>query len=232
MNKLFEYNIHVGRFKVLIQSKDIAPGSVTTRILKDGSVTYDKLAADVRNRIESSLYNIAIIPEVINRGSQSTIQIDAFCFNAADIIKIKRNGIDIAVGSSTSLSYTDTITPLDTADIVYTAEFINQAERHVVTRTLAVAQPIYYGAGTTYADATSVASARITPAGEYPVSVATNGSYLFFLVPDSMTINRATMNGLSIPMQAPESVLKDGYSYKSYRSTLQYNQFNDTVIIS
>lgn len=231
MNKLFEYNIHVGRFKVLIQGKDIAPGSVTTRILGDGSVTYDKLASDVRNRIESSLYNIAITPEVINRGSQSTIQIDAFCFNAADIIKIKRNGIDIAVGSGTSLTYTDTITPLDTADIVYTAEFINQAERNVVTRTLGVAQPIYYGAGTTYQDATSIAFARTTPKGEYPITVETIDSYLFFVVPANMAVNRVAMNGIAMPMNEPVGVLIDGQNYKAYQSTLKYNRFSETVVL-
>ena len=214
-----------------LHTPEVPDKSIGERKLQDNSVTFDKLAADVRNRIESSLYNIAITPEVINRGSQSTIQIDAFCFNSVDSIHIKRNGIDIAVGSGTSLSYTDAITPIDTADIVYTAEFISQGVKHVVTRTLAVAQPIYYGAGTTYKDATSIAFARTTPKGEYPITIENDGSYIFFVIPTNMTVKRVTMNGITMPMNEPVGVLIDGQSYKAYQSTLKYDQFSETVVL-
>ena len=43
MNKLFEFVQHIGRYRVLVQGRDIADGAVTTKKLENGAVTTEKL---------------------------------------------------------------------------------------------------------------------------------------------------------------------------------------------
>lgn len=222
----YREDLHSGHKVPLVETDDISDGAINTQKIANDSVIWSKLASDVRNRINASLCNISVAPEVIMRGQQSDVQIYAFCFSNADRICIKRNGIDIVVGSGTELSILDVVTPLDAADIVYTAEFTFGEKIKESTKILSVAQPIYYGTGTTYQDAIHIASVRTSPKGEYNIDVTTSGSYIFFVVPGNMTIRQVLMNGLPVPMQAPAATIIGGVGYNVYQSTLKYNQLS------
>jgi hypothetical protein len=92
--------------------------------------------------------------------------------------------------------------------------------------------PIYYGAGATYTAATNKAPARTTPAGTYNVTVASNGQYVWFVVPATMTINKATKGGFDFPLEAPQNVTVEGVAYKAYRSSNTYDAGTEVITLS
>ena len=92
--------------------------------------------------------------------------------------------------------------------------------------------PIYYGAGVAYTDATTKASARTTPAGTYNVTVASNGQYVWFVVPATMTISKATKGGFDFPLEAPQNITIEGIAYKAYRSSNTYDAGTEVITLS
>jgi len=64
------------------------------------------------------------------------------------------------------------------------------------------------------------------------VNVPANGKYVFFNVPSSMNINKATVSGFDMPLNAPVNVTIDGQSYKSYKSVNTYDAGTLTVVLS
>lgn len=56
---------------------------------------------------------------------------------------------------------------------------------------------------------------KITPSGNYIISNAADGNYLWLCVPDTMNISKVTSGGFDVPMEAVETT--DGY--KCYRSS-------------
>ena len=75
-------------------------------------------------------------------------------------------------------------------------------------------------------------SINVSPAGTYIITTETNESYVFFVVPESMIINKATMNGFDFPLDSPQEVTIDYKSYKVYRSSSTYDAGILTIIIS
>lgn len=230
MQKLFEFLQHIGKYRVLVQTRDISDKAVTVQKIADESVVWDKLGNDVKNRINSiSSVNLSLSPDVIMKDVRSNVHIEAFCHYEADEIRIKRNGIDVAVGNGHSLVFEDIITPTGTDNIVYTAVFVKGDDIKTVDKTLYVAQPVYYGSGQSYEDATNVASPRVTPEGDYHITVDTDGSRIFFVVPVSMSVNRVTMNGFGVDFEEPTLVEINGFVYKVYQSSDEYNQFSEIL---
>ena len=90
----------------------------------------------------------------------------------------------------------------------------------VETYYLGAASPgkIYYGAGETESSATTVFSNLVSPAGTYNVTVSTTGHYIFFVIPNSMSISSATMSGFDFPLSEPTATTMGGEAYKVYRS--------------
>lgn len=229
----YREDLHLGHKVPLVETDDISDKAITSKKMADNSVIWDKLGNDVKTRINAmSSVNLSISPNVIMKDLQSEVYVEALAYYDNDEIRIKRNGIDIAVGSGKTLAITDTITPTGTEDIVYTAEFIKGDDVKAVDKTLPVAQPIYYGAGQTIEDATNVASPRTSVNGEYHIAVTADGSYLFFIVPNSMTINRVTMNSFEVGFDEPTTEIIPGYPYKVYKSSDAYNQFDEILIVS
>lgn len=229
----FRTDLHTGHDVPLIETDDLSDGAITSDKIADNAVVWDKIGNDVKDRINAmSSVNISVSPEVIMKGIQSNVHVEAFCCYEADEIRIKQNGIYVATGSGQSLVFLDVITPTGTDNIVYTAEFINGDDIKVVNKTLYVAQPIYYGAGQSYEDATNVASPRITPVGDYRITVENDGSRIFFVLPASMSIAQVTMNGFDVDFDNPTVILINDLAYKVYQSSDVYNQFNEIIKVS
>ena len=224
---------HLGHGVQLVETDDISNDAISTEKIKDGAVVWDKLGNDVKNRVNAmASINISVSPKVVLKNTLNVIHIEAICYYDADVIRIKRNGIDIAAGTGKLLTFDDSITPTGSDNIVYTAEFIKGNDVKSVDTTLQVAMPIYWGAGSSYQDAHTMASARISPEGEYHVTVSHAGDYVFFVVPNSMAINHATMNGIMFPLDEAENVVVDGSPYKAYRSSNAYTETELTIVIS
>lgn len=96
-------------------------------------------------------------------------------------------------------------------------------------------KPYYVGSGNNYTEITNDAhkqNIKTSPYGTYNINVASSQSYIFFVVPFSMTINRATMSGFDFPIQSPENVIIEGNSYKVYKSSNTYDSGLLTIVIS
>ena len=171
-------------------------------------------------------------PDVVLVNVQSSIALSALISTAVDSIKIKKGSTVLATGSGTSLSGSDTITPSATGDTTYTAEFVLGGLTKNATKKVTAVYPIKYGAGAAYTDATTQASARKTPAGTYNVTVSTAGSYVWFVVPATMTINKATKGGFDFPLESPENVTIGGVAYKAYRSSNTYDAGTEVITLS
>jgi hypothetical protein len=64
------------------------------------------------------------------------------------------------------------------------------------------------------------------------VTVEQNGQYVFFVVPATMSITKATLSGFDFPLDAPVSVTVEDVAYKSYRSSNTNDAGTYQIVIS
>lgn len=108
--------------------------------------------------------------------------------------------------------------------IVYTlkatASGIDISKSVTITGTL----PMYFGSSANDTindiDITSFAKQplKLNPAGTYNMTLASNG-YIWFCVPDNMTINKITSNGFDVPLEAFVTKSTSLGGYKCYRGS-------------
>lgn len=176
--------------------------------------------------------SLSASPSPVFVGVQSNISLVASINTAATSISIKKGSTTIASGSGTSLSGSDQITPSAAGNTTYTADFMVGGATKTTTKSIVAVYPIRTGSGASYIEGTPLSTPKTSPAGTYNISVAENGSYVWFNVPSSMTINRATMGGFEFPLETPNNVTINGVAYKSYRSSNTYNAGTLTIVIS
>ena len=176
--------------------------------------------------------NLTATPSPVFVGIPSTISLTATTNKDATSIKIKKGTDEISIGSGSSLSGTDTITPVTAGNTTYTAEFTISGLQRSATRSVVAVYPIRIGSGPTYTEGTALIIPKTSPAGTYNVTVDNNGDYVWFNIPSTMTIHGATMSGFDFPLEAPVEVTIGGVAYKSYRSSNTYDAGNLTIVIS
>lgn len=166
---------------------------------------------------DKATVSLTASPSVVFVNEECNISLIASSDTEATSIKIKKGTTEIAVGTGKALSGSDTVTPSAVGSISYSAEFTIAGVTKTVTKSVSVVKPILYGAGAAYTDATHKATARTSPASTtpYSITVATADSYVWFLVPNTMTIKGATMSGFDFPLEDPTTV----DDYKIYRSS-------------
>ena len=180
--------------------------------------------------------NITAVPNVVLINQENNISLLASTDKKASSITITGGNISNPItGSGTTLLGNDSIPASEsTDDVIYNASFnIIGRERNISCKVEKV-YPIYYGSAASYSEieSFSIASARKTPAGNYNVVVSNSEDYVYFIVPSTMNIGKATMNGLDFPLQAPVSVTVEGVAYKYYRSSNTYDAGTMNIVIS
>jgi hypothetical protein len=155
--------------------------------------------------------------------------------NAESII-IKQGSDVIATGSGKVISQRVNITQETAGNIVYTAEFtFAGGNKRTATATVYFVNKVYVGSGDAYTDVIGdsyAQSARRSPVGTYDVTVAQNGQYVFFVIPATMSITKATLSGFDFPLDAPVSETIDGVSYKVYRSSNTNDAGTYQIVVS
>ena len=174
--------------------------------------------------------SLSASPSPVFVGEQSEITLRATSSVGADII-IKEGGNVVATGEGTSLTGSSTITPSIAGNTNYTAEFVVGGLTKTSSAVVTAVYPIWYGSGNAWTSAQTKASPKTSPAGTYNVVVTTAASYVWFVVPASMSIDHATKSGFDFPLEAPQSVTKDGVAYKAYRSSNTYDAGTETIIL-
>ena len=137
-------------------------------------------------------------------------------------LKLSRNGITIASTHGTYLTGGDTLTPVDEAVYVYYADAsLGMRGYRAVTQVYSVYKT-YYGCGTGYEDASSLAEPGLSPVGEYVFNIVNDGDKMFFVIHASKRINGLFMNGMMIPVETTDVVI-GGLDYVVYKSVNGYS---------
>ena len=138
-------------------------------------------------------------------------------------LTFKQNGVALAAGLTASGSINAKVNKLgDTVfEIVVTADGMKGSTSKKLTMVL----PVYMG----FAGASDASGLAITglskyapltsPAGTYKIKNNADGIYLWLCVPDTMTINRVTSSGFTVPMREVQTGQTELGGYKCYRSS-------------
>lgn len=163
--------------------------------------------------------------------------IQADCSIAADTITIVQGGnTKSSVTNAKQCIYHETkaataITSPTTLTYTATAKIGDVTKTASVS--ISVVNPMYVGAGAAYSDVVKDAckqTARTSPNGTYSVTVASDGQYVFFVVPNTMTINKVTLSGFDFPLAAADTSSKSGY--KIYKSANTYKAGTISLVVS
>lgn len=184
---------------------------------------------------EEASVSLEASKNVITVGTETEIILTASSDTEAETILIKEGDTVIAEGSGNILETSFYMSEPFATDVVLTAEFIfKEGNTRTVNSSIHIVNKIYVGSGDAYTDVatdTYAVSARITPEGAYQVNTV-NNKHVFFIVPATMVINKATLNGLNFPLEDVDSVTIEGTSYKSYQSSNTYDTGTHEIIIS
>ena len=140
----------------------------------------------------------------------------------ASAIVLKRNGVAVMQGAGKMMQFNDVLEEAQSGNVTYLAVLTIGGVERTVEMQLPVVDPVYYGAALQASDVTTKATARKTPEGRYTVTAAEDESYIFILVPMSMTVNGVEMSGIEMPMEAATGIVIGSLSYKCYQSSNKY----------
>lgn len=139
------------------------------------------------------------------------------------VLTFKQDGVALSAELSANGSINAKVNKLgDTVfEIVVTADGMKGSTSKKLTMVL----PVYMG----FAGASDAAGLAITelskyaplasPAGTYKIKNNADGIYLWLCVPDTMTINKVTSSGFTVPMREVQTGQTELGGYKCYRSS-------------
>lgn len=165
-------------------------------------------------------------PNIIRPGLATPVTITGTINGNADEIGITINSESTIVENTNSCTVTVTLTD----DTVVTGYAIQNGIRYETSINITKMALIKYGSGSVYSDVTNTVS-QLTPIGTYEIEISANNKYVFFCVPYSMQINRATMNGFEFPLNSPVVATIGNVEYKVYQSSNTYDIGNLTIEI-
>lgn len=161
-----------------------------------------------------------------------TLQADC-SVNASISILEGSNVLKTASGAKTC-AYTVSMDPGTSAPttLTYTAKAVIGKVTKSASVSVYVVNPKYVGAGAAYTDVVKDANKQpvhTSATGTYNVNVAADGQYVFFVLPDSMSISKVTLSGFDFPLNAPDTSSKSGY--KIYKSANTYKKGSLTLVV-
>lgn len=166
--------------------------------------------------------NLVVNHSVVFAGSGTSVNLTVTASKYAEVIKITKNGVDIISGSGTTVSTSDTVS--------VTTEYIAQANilgnPYTDSKTVTAVNPIYYGSGSSVSDfweerhKVKFNTPTTSPYRTYNVTVRNDEDKVYFAVPSSMEIHKATMNGFDFPLDNPDTSIS---GYKIYPSSNTYD---------
>lgn len=138
-------------------------------------------------------------------------------------LTFKQNGVALAAGLTASGSINAKVNKL--GDTVFEIAVEAEGMKKSASKKLTMVLPVYMG----FAGASDAAGLAITelskyaplasPAGTYKIKNNADGIYLWLCVPDTMTINKVTSSGFTVPMREVQTGQTELGGYKCYRSS-------------
>lgn len=177
----------------------------------------------------SSIFGIKLTatPNIIQEGVPTQVTITGvLAGDTPDEIAITINGETTVVENSNTASVTITLAESTTV----TGYAIQSGLTYEDSINVDAVNLIKYGSGSVYTDATN-SKLKLNPKGTYNINVQTAESYIFFIVPSTMEITKATMNGFGFPLDEPTINTISGTEYKVYKSSNTYDIGSLTIEI-
>lgn len=191
---------------------------------------------DQINNLHPGVIGVGITanPNLIYDDSSSNVTITAkMNYNSvADKIEIKIG--DTIIGSENNVSEL-VVTQILNGTTTIKAYAVQSGFDYNASTKVTGTKPYYIGSGTEYNDVVNDSckqSIKSSPSGTYNVTINNNGDYIWFVVPNNMTIDRVTMSGFDFPIESPKIVEIEGNTYKVYKSSNTYDASVITIIIS
>lgn len=139
------------------------------------------------------------------------------------VLTFKQDGVALSAELSANGSINANVNKL--GDTVFEIAVEADGMKKSISKKLTMVLPVYMG----FAGASDAAGLAITelskyaplasPAGTYKIKNNADGIYLWLCVPDTMTINRVTSSGFTVPMREVQTGQTELGGYKCYRSS-------------
>lgn len=139
------------------------------------------------------------------------------------VLTFKQDGVALSAELSANGSINAKVNEL--GDTVFEIAVEAEGMKKSASKKLTMVLPVYMG----FAGASDAAGLAITelskyaplasPAGTYKIKNNADGIYLWLCVPDTMTINKVTSSGFTVPMREVQTGQTELGGYKCYRSS-------------
>jgi hypothetical protein len=139
------------------------------------------------------------------------------------VLTFKQDGVALSAELSANGSINAKVNKL--GDTVFEIAVEAEGMKKSASKKLTMVLPVYMG----FAGASDAAGLAITelskyaplasPAGTYKIKNNADGIYLWLCVPDTMTINKVTSSGFTVPMREVQTGQTELRGYKCYRSS-------------
>lgn len=139
------------------------------------------------------------------------------------VLTFKQDGVALSAELSANGSINAKVNKL--GDTVFEIAVEADGMKKSASKKLTMVLPVYMG----FAGASDAAGLAITelskyaplasPAGTYKIKNNADGIYLWLCVPDTMTINKVTSSGFTVPMREVQTGQTELGGYKCYRSS-------------
>lgn len=139
------------------------------------------------------------------------------------VLTFKQDGVALSAELVANGSINAKVNKL--GDTVFEIAVEAEGMKKSASKKLTMVLPVYMG----FAGASDAAGLAITelskyaplasPAGTYKIKNNVDGIYLWFCVPDTMTINKVTSSGFTVPMREVQTGQTELGGYKCYRSS-------------
>lgn len=178
---------------------------------------------------------------LIEKGVDTSVTLTAkssFKTEGANTLDIKNNTSGETLASTgTTLQKTATVSISDTTVFQAVAAFDYNVSK-TANVTVTAKYPIFtLGSASDVMDDASITggtkAVKSSAAGSYNVTLSQNLMYFWICVPSDMTVNKVTLSGFDVPMQAYQTVAVTGKgNYKCYRSTNTNDAGTYTLVVS
>lgn len=182
--------------------------------------------------------SLSVSPTIVEAGTSTEVTIN---WNATlkgqpinNVADFTLNGTSVKGTTSKKETITDTTPTTKT----YTLVTSYNGRSNTSKANLSVVGAMYFGfdaadnVSNLTINALGKQNLKTTANGTYTLQNSTNGHYMWLCIPNNMSINRVTLNGFDVPMEAAATKAVGDITYKCYRSSNALVNGSFTIIIA
>ena len=182
--------------------------------------------------------SLSVSPTIVEAGTSTEVTIN---WNATLKGQAINDVADFTLNSTSvkgTTSKKETITDTTPTTKTYTLITSYNGRSNTSKANLSVVGAMYFGfdaadnVSNLTINALGKQNLKTTANGTYTLQNSTNGHYMWLCIPNNMNINRVTLNGFDVPMEAAATKTVGDITYKCYRSSNALVNGSYTIIIA